>query len=75
MAVPRAMCPLCSAPIVQGAYRILEHGEMAHLECRPAPHPVTGWPGGTVRPETAAADHPAGLAARVSPVARRPVRG
>jgi hypothetical protein len=32
-----------------GAYRILEHGEMAPLNCQPALHAVNRWPGGTSR--------------------------
>jgi hypothetical protein len=26
-------CPLCSHPVLAGAYSILNHGEMAHLKC------------------------------------------
>jgi hypothetical protein len=49
MAVPSSLCPICSGPLVLGAYRILEHGEMAHLNCRAAPHSIDRWPGGTGR--------------------------
>jgi hypothetical protein len=49
MTAPNMMCPICSGPMVLGAYRILEHGEMVHLECRASPHAVNRWPGGTCR--------------------------
>ena len=31
-------CPLCSRPVLAGAYSILNHGEMAHRVC-PSLHP------------------------------------
>lgn len=40
MATANAMCPICSGPMLLGAYRILEHGEMAHLTCRASPHSI-----------------------------------
>jgi len=46
MATPNPMCPICSGPMALGAYRILEHGEMAHLKCRAFLHSVNRWPGG-----------------------------
>jgi hypothetical protein len=49
MTAPSMMCPICSGPMVLGAYRTLEHGEMVHLKCRASPHAVNRWPGGTCR--------------------------
>jgi hypothetical protein len=46
MATAHPMCPICSGPMLLGAYRILEHGEMAHLNCRASPHSINRWPEG-----------------------------
>ena len=39
-------CPLCSRPVLVGAYSILERGEMAHLKCPTIPSSVNRWPEG-----------------------------
>jgi hypothetical protein len=46
MATPSPMCPICSDPMVLGAYRVLEQGEMVHLKCRASFHSVNRWPEG-----------------------------
>lgn len=46
MVTANAMCPICSGPMLLGAYRILEHGAMAHLNCRASPHSSNRWPAG-----------------------------
>jgi hypothetical protein len=38
MGAPNSTCTFCSGPMVLGAYRVLEHGEMAHLQCRACRH-------------------------------------
>ena len=39
-------CPLCSYPILAGAYNMSSHGEMAHLKCPPSPASGNRWPEG-----------------------------
>jgi hypothetical protein len=39
-------CPLCSHPMLAGAYSILNHGEMAHTKCPVSPSSVNRWPEG-----------------------------
>jgi Fe2+ or Zn2+ uptake regulation protein len=46
MIPPHLMCPICSEPLLRGAYRTLEHGEMAHLNCRVFPQSTNRWPEG-----------------------------
>lgn len=36
-------CPICSRPIVTGAYSILTDGEMAHLKCPTPPPSINRW--------------------------------
>jgi hypothetical protein len=44
MATSNPTCPVCSYPMLLGAYRILDHGEMAHLKCWASPDSVNRWP-------------------------------
>ena len=46
MAAPNSMCPICSSPIVLGAYRILEEGEMVHVKCGAPFRLANRWPEG-----------------------------
>jgi hypothetical protein len=39
-------CPLCSYPVLAGAYNMSSHGEMAHLKCPPSPASGNRWPEG-----------------------------
>jgi hypothetical protein len=40
-------CPLCSHPVLVGAYSISNHGEIAHLKCPAFPVSGNRWPEGT----------------------------
>jgi hypothetical protein len=43
-------CPLCSHPVLAGAYSsILNHGEVAHLKCPTLPPSINRWPEGIRR--------------------------
>jgi hypothetical protein len=46
MPSPSETCPLCSYPVLTGAYNMSSHGEMAHLKCPPAPASGNRWPEG-----------------------------
>lgn len=46
MTTPNPLCPICSGPLLLGAYRMLEHGEIAHLNCRASPQSTNQWPEG-----------------------------
>jgi hypothetical protein len=46
MPLPSPTCPLCSRPVLAGAY-VLSQGEMAHLKCPTTPPSVNRWPEGT----------------------------
>jgi hypothetical protein len=40
-------CPLCSHPVLGGAYSISHRGEMTHLRCPTSPAAGNRWPEGT----------------------------
>ncbi len=44
---PQSTCSVCSYPMLLGAYRILDHGEMVHLACGAPSDSVNRWPEGT----------------------------
>jgi len=39
-------CPLCSHPVLTGAYNMSSRGEMAHLKCPASPASGNRWPEG-----------------------------
>ncbi len=46
MASPPSTCPVCTHPILAGAYRILQNGDILHLACGASSDSVNQWPGG-----------------------------